>query len=224
MTETPGQRTDDESAGLSPEDSLALIGAQRRATRRALAIDDWLLYGTWGIAWLVAYSVTYFVFPHVSDESADIGPVWLVVLVWPVAMGAAAVVTFRHVHSRRAGITGGGRSMFGLAYLLGTGAAGLTGSALPRMMEPVDPGLAALGPSVCIVLVIGMIYLVSGAFWGDRLQVGVGVWLLAINVIALLTGPDTYTLTMAIGGGGGFLVGALLAWRRDRAIEAAAPR
>ena len=223
MSETP-MRTGDDEDDLTPEDSLALIGAQRRATQRALSIDDWLLYGTWGMAWLVAYAVTYLVFPHVSDESADFGPVWLVALVWPVAMGAAAVVTFRHVHSRRSGVAGGGGSLFGLAYLVGTGMAGITGSVLPRVMEPVAPGIAALAPSVCIVLVVGMIYLVSGAFWGDRLQVGIGVWLLLVNMLALLPGPDTYTLVMAIGGGGGFLVGALLAWRRDRATQAAAAR
>ena len=222
MTETPNQRTEDEDIDLSPEESLALIGTQRRATQRAIAIDDWRLYGTWGLAWLVAFGVTYLVFPHVSDQTADNGPEWLVPVVWPLAMGAAAVVTFRHVHNRRSGVAGGGGSLFGLAYLLGTGAAGITGSVLPRMMEPVNPGIAALAPSVCIVLVIGMIYLVSGGFWGDRVQVAVGVWLLAINVVALLPGPDTYTLFMSLGGGGGFLVGALVAWRRDRAVAAAA--
>src|SRR6187200_1792082 len=118
MTETP-KSTSSDADELSPADSLALIGAQRRATTRAIAIDDWLLYGTWGLAWLVAFGVTYLVFPHVSDASADIGPVWLVPVVWPLAMGAAAVVTFRHVHNRRSGVAGGGGSLFGLAYVLG---------------------------------------------------------------------------------------------------------
>ena len=221
MNETIGQRPGDDGGEFSPEESLELIGAQRRATQRAIAIDDRLLYGTWGLAWLLAYGVTYLVFPHVSDPTAEVGAVWLVVAVWPLAMGAAAVVTVRHVHSRRSGVVGSGGSLFGVAYLLGTCAAGATGSLLPRVMDAIDPGIAAIAPSVCIVLVIGTIYLVSGAFWGDRIQLGVGVWLLVSNVLALLPGPDTYSLGMAIGGGGGFLVGAFLAWRRGRVTEAA---
>ena len=223
MTETPGLTTGDDSE-LSPEQSLALIGAQRQATRRALEIDDWRLYGTWGLAWLIAYGTTYLVFPHASDPDANTGPAWLVAVVWPVAIGAAMFVTVRHVHSRRAGVLDGGGTLFGLSYLIGTAAAGVTGSILPRLIEPVDPGLASIAPSVCIVLVIGMIYLVSGAFWSDRLQAAVGGWLIVVNILALLPGTDTYSLGMAVGGGGGFLVAALLAWRRDRAGEVVADR
>lgn len=217
----PGRDSDH----LSPEESLALIGTQQRATRRALAIDDRLLYGTWGVAWLIAYATTYLVFTHVSDPADASGPVWLVAVVWPVCMGAAVVVTVRHIHSRRSGVVGGGGStLYGVVYGLATAAAGITGGVLPRILKVEDVALDGIAPSICIVLVIGTIYVISGALWDDRLQLGTGLWLLAVNLLSLINGPDTYTLGMAIGGGGGFLVAAAIAARRDRAADLAVAR
>jgi len=219
MTDRPRSTTDDDTTGLSPEESLALIGAQRRATQRALEIDDRLLYGAWGIAWVVAYGITYLVYG--ADPSDPSGPVWLAGVVWPVAIGAALLVTFLHVHRRRAGVAEQvSGTLYGLAYMIAIAGAGLTGGVLPRLLPTVDPAFASIAPSAFIVLAIATIYLVSGAVWGDRLQFGVGAWLVLVNALSLMSGTDTYTLGMAVGGGGGFLVAALLAWLRDRTAEA----
>jgi hypothetical protein len=209
---------------LTPAESLALIGSQERATRRALRIDDRLLYGTWGVAWLIAYATTYVVFPHVSDPADAAGPVWLVAAVWPICMGAAIVVTVRHIHARRVGVVGDGGRLYGVMYALATSAAGVTGGVLPRIVKIEDVALDSIAPSICIVLVIGTIYVITGALWNDRLQLGMGVWLVAVNLLSLINGPDTYTLGMAIGGGGGFLVAAAIAARRDRSAEPAPAR
>lgn len=221
MTGRPSSATGEGTDGLSPAESLALIGAQDRATRRALAVNEWVLYATWGLAWLVANGITSLVY---QDGSAGSGSVWLVNLIWPVAMGAALVVTMRHVSRRRAGVAGDGASgvLFGLAWLLSIAVAAGTGATVSGLVPAVDPALVRILPSVCIVLVIGTIYLLCGVLWGDRLQFVVGVWLVLVNAASLATGPDTYTLGMAVGGGGGFLVAALLAWQRERANESVA--
>lgn len=221
MTDRGPEQTQHRSGSppLSPAESLALISQQRRTARRALDVDDALLYGTWGLAWLIAYSVSYAVY-GLTDQPDR--PEWLVNVIWPLAIGTALIVTARHVSRAMHGIRGSRvpGAMYGLGFGGSIAAAALSGAML--IPESVDRDSAYLYPAVAIVLAIAVFYIAQGATVGDRLQFGLGVWLLVADIGSLALGAELYNLGMALGGGGGFLVGAVLARRRDRRYDLAA--
>jgi hypothetical protein len=101
-------------------------------------------------------------------------------------------------------------AMYGWSWLLGFGClfaihAGLAGQ---------DGGLtgdqwALFGPAGA-QLVVGLMYLAGGVMWRDRVQYGLGVWILATDAASVFAGVPGNSLVLAIAGGGGFLVAA--AW------------
>jgi hypothetical protein len=64
-------------------------------------------------------------------------------------------------------------------------------------------------------LVVGILYLVGGALWQDRVQYGLGAWILAASAAGALAGSPAVYLVMSLAGGGGFLLAA--AWFAVRA-------
>ena len=56
--------------------------------------------------------------------------------------------------------------------------------------------------------------MVTGAVYGQRGQVWLGVWILATNLVATALGGEWYSLVMAIAGGGALLAFGLATWPR----------
>ena len=201
-------------AALDPREALALLDGERSRTQRHLEPDARLLYGVWGVAWLVGFLALW-------SASTGAGPLSRTVagVVFAGCIAGAVVVTAVHSVRRLAGVRGVSSTtgaMYGWAWLLGFGA-------LSAIMAGASRGgassevLAVLAPAVS-ALVVGLLYLAGGALWQDRTQFGLGVWILVAGSVAAVTGWPTNELVMALLGGGGFLVGALvvaLAGRRS---------
>ena len=107
---------------------------------------------------------------------------------------------------------------WGLAWLLGfvsilliiSGVLGVVG-------EDLAPEVAALLWPAASGLVVGLMYGAGGTLWDDPVQFGLGARLLVTTSLGVLGGVTGLYLTMALAGGGGFLVGAaLLAVRQAR--------
>ncbi|GAA2016731.1 hypothetical protein WDZ16_00060 [Pseudokineococcus marinus] len=199
---------DQDDAGLDPREALALLDAERTRTQQRLVPDLRLLYGTWGVAWLVGFLVLW-------GSTTGRGPLAL-----PPAAGgvvfagllvAAVVVTGVHIARRTAGVRGASSTqgaMYGWAWLLGFGCmASVMASAAGAGASP--DVLGVLGPAVS-GLVVGLLYLGGGAMWQDRAQYSLGVWILLSSAVGALAGHPSNHLVMGLLGGGGFLVAALV--------------
>lgn len=207
MTPTPPGPDPVLEAGGDPAGTLALLQAQQRATVRAIEPDARLLYGTWGLAWVVGFGT--FWFTAGGPDGAYARPGLATGLVFFGCIATAVVVTA--VHSARAGrgvrgVSAEVGAMYGWSWLLGfVGLAALfVGLTRAGAGEEV---LALLAPGASCVLV-GVLYLAGGAIWRDRLQFGLGVWILLTTSAGVVAGLPWIYLVMAVAGGGGFLLAA----------------
>lgn len=213
-TAAPATGPDADDAALDPREALALLESERDRTQQHLEPDARLIYGVWGVAWLVGFLALW-------SASTGAGPLSRPVagVVFAVCLAVAVVVTAVHSLRRSAGVRGVSATtgaMYGWAWLLGFGtfAAIMAGvgraGASPEVMAVLAPAVSSL--------VVGLLYVTGGALWQDRTQLLLGAWVLVAGSVAVVTGWPTNELVMALLGGGGFLVGAVvvaLAGRRS---------
>jgi len=191
---------------LTPAELLALIEAERARASAALVPDPRVLYAVWGIAWLVGFAVLYV-------ARTGTGPVGVAPAVAGAAFGvllvAAMVVTGVHFAARVAGVRGPSSrigAMYGWAWTIGflAYAAIMVGAARAGVDDAVMGLLWTAGSG----LVVGLLYLSGGALWQDRVQYGLGAWILVTSAVGALAGTPAVYLVMSLGGGGGFLLAA----------------
>jgi len=208
MAETELPETDN---ALTPAESLALIHTTARETREAVGFSEWPFYLIWGLAWTVAFSVTHLAKASASAPLADL-PSGVVTLTWLVcivgAVGATAVVIAR-----------GSRGVTGTTARIGK-RIGLSYSAAFAGAGPISAllGLESHQIGAFFVFVVALLYVGQGAVFLDDLQLGVGIWLLAVDVLALALGAAWLNLVLAGLGGGAFLVAAMLSYRSARRV------
>jgi len=204
MARTDHLEADDRT--LTPAESLALIESTLRDTRHALGVSDWPFYLIWGSAWAVAFTFAHLVDGGDGAPLADV-PEGSVGLVWLVCVGIATVVTGLVIRRYARGVAGStarvGRRL-GLCWFVAFSGAGV----LAGLLELGDPGFGAL-----FVFVTALLYLGQGSAFLDDVQLGAGVWVLVVDVVALAAGPEWFNLLLAVFGAGGMFVAAALAHR-----------
>lgn len=189
---------------LAPDDALAIIAGQREVTARTQPSSA-LLFGVWGAAWLVGYGLMWLT---ALDDDAP--------AVWAAAVaigGGAAAIAFTVWHSahRAAGIRGRSAregARYGWAWALGFLAQGVIVAALAQAgAEPVVISLAA---NAIATMVVGLLYLAGGLLWEATPMYVLGAWILLTGACGAFAGlPGSYAV-MALAGGGGMLVAALV--------------
>ena len=190
MAASPGTAPDDLAAGLSPAETLALVDDHRHRTVQALTIDPRVLYGVWGVAWGAGFAA-FWVTAGGPQGGYRTPPGW-VGAVFGVVMVTAVVVTAAHVGRATRGLRGVSAqvgAMYGCAWWLGF--AGFTALLV---------ALARAGASEQVL----------AAIWRDRVQYGLGGWIVVVTAAGALTGVPGLYLVMSLAGGGGFLLAA--AW------------
>lgn len=194
-----------DAAGLDPADVLRLIQQQQEAARDATEPDGRLLFGVWGLAWLLGYLAMWVAVRDTGSPQPWAG--------WVLAGCLVGAMTFTIVHSvtRTAGTRGTSArigAMYGWTWFLAfttfgvmLGAMGNAGAS-PEVMAVATNGFACL--------IVGVMYIAGGLLFGESRLAAAGVWMLIIAVAAAFAGmPNTY-LVMALAGGGGFLVMAVV--------------
>jgi hypothetical protein len=203
---------DDEDAAPDLAAMLAVAESEQRRTAEQLGPDESLIYGAWGLAWLVgAGSMWLSLGPRVVPEALA-GSVFFVCIV------SAMVFTVIHSMRRGSGVVGVSArtgAMYGWAWLLGFAAvaviqwAAADAGASPELLRVLWTALSCL--------IVGVLYLAGGALWQDRTQYVCGIWILVVGAAGALFGSPGNLIVMSLGGGGGFLLAAAVARLRRRA-------
>ncbi|WP_380164533.1 hypothetical protein [Jannaschia sp. R86511] len=200
----PGGTTD-------PAAQLRLAAEQQARTRRALAPDERLLFGAWGIAWFVGFGVMWLATPLRDGGPIVAVPGLAVGLLFFVLLVTAGVVTA--VHSVRAGrgVTGASArtgAMYGWGWFLGFAMLPCIVLSAQRLGASPET-LALLWPAVS-GLIVGLLYVGGAAAFDEPLQFGIGAWIIVTTGAGCLLGLPGLYLVMGLAGGGGFL--ATAAW------------
>ncbi|MGH9088235.1 MAG: hypothetical protein ACRDYZ_09000 [Acidimicrobiales bacterium] len=207
-TGSPGAATDQ----LSVAASLRLIERQRGATARAVYGDPTPILLSWGLTWLVGFSLSYF-----ASSSRKPVPEWVAGAVFLVlGVGAAAISTVQM--TRRSQGVAGPSSAMAAKYAWSWPVASIATAAF-------DVGLARHGlpNSVATLLwpgsflvVTGALFLGGGALFNDRVVFGLGAWTLVTAAAGALAGAPANFAVMAAAGGGGLIVAGFVLRPRFR--------
>ena len=194
----------DDDAPLDPAASAALIAEQRAKVVAAMDVDGRVLFGAWGVAWLLGFGVLWAAATErltMSEEAAF--------LVFTGLLMLAGIVTAWHVAVKGTGVRGASTrqgAMYGWAWFLSYGVVFALGVALDRAGATDEVMNVAM--TVAALLAVGALYMAGGAVWDERLQWALGAWIAVSTIVAALIGAPHMYLVMCIGGGGGMLVAA----------------
>ncbi|MBO0919647.1 hypothetical protein J1G42_02260 [Cellulomonas sp. zg-ZUI222] len=204
----------DDDTPPDPREGLAIVAAQQRRVRDS-DVDDRVLFGVWGVAWLLGYGAQWWTATTSPTRTATgVGG-----LVFGVLAIAGLVVTLVHVTRATHGLAGTSRqvgAMYGWAWMLGFVGQGLLVAGVVRAdASPVVVTVVANGVGC---LVVGLLYMAGGALWREVSMYVLGGWMIVTAAAAGLVAMPAGYLVMSVAGGGGMLVGAgLAAVRRRRA-------
>lgn len=211
---TPGEDTPD----IDPAEMLRAIRSQQDKVRER-GPDGRLLYGAWGIAWLIGYLAMY-----LSADDAG-GPARWAYLTLFSLLGAAAALSIVHSILTTRGVRGVSNragAMYGWSWILGFVAFGLILGGIAR--ADASGVVMALASNGVACLVVGMEYLFAGTLFQSTRSYVLGGWILLVAAIATFVGIDHTYQVMAFLGGGGLLVMAVIEQvlrSRRRAVGAA---
>lgn len=209
MVASPGTAPEELAAGLSPAETLALVDDHRHRTVQALTIDPRVLYGVWGAAWGVGFAAIWVTAG--GPQGAYRTPPGWVGAMFGVVIVTAGVVTAVHVGRATRGVRGVSAqvgAMYGCAWWLGF--AGFTALLVALARAGASEQVLAVFAPAASCLLVGVLYLAGGAVWRDRVQYGLGGWIVVVTAVGALTGLPGLYLVMSVAGGGGFLLAA--AW------------
>jgi hypothetical protein len=213
----PADDPSSEDAPLDPAASAALIDAQRARVAVETDVDGRLLFGAWGVAWLLGFGALFLVAgdePVVDVERGYAGLFFAAVLV------AAMVVTAVHLARRTAGVRGTSATqgaMYGWSWFVGFG--GLTVLSLALGRAGANEDVMATTWTIAPPLLVGVLYMAGAAIWQDRTQFALGVWISVVTMVAAIVGGPGMLAVMALAGGGGMIVAAFSTEVRRRRVR-----
>ncbi|MFD2794228.1 hypothetical protein ACFS27_11780 [Promicromonospora vindobonensis] len=185
--------------GLSPAETLRMIQRQQEAARDATEPDGRLLFGAWGLAWLIGYLAMWITARDTGSPEGWAG--------WVLAGCIVGAMAFTIVHSvtRTAGTRGTSArigAMYGWTWFLAFTTFGVLIGAMGD--AGASPEVMAIAANGFACLVVGLMYIAGGLLFDENRMSAVGAWMLVTAGLAAFAGmPNTY-LVMAVAGGGGF--------------------
>ncbi len=197
----------DDDQPLDPAASAALIAAQRARVQAETDVDGRLLFGVWGVAWLLGFGAMYGV---AGDRPALDWSPEVASAVFAGLLLTAAVVTAVHIARRTSGVHGDSAAqgaMYGWSWFLGF--AGIFALSAALVNAGAEPVVVETAMTVASPLVVGVLYMAGAAIWRDRTQFALGVWIVVVTIGAAFAGMPAMLAVMALAGGGGMLVGAV---------------
>lgn len=196
---------EDDGAGLDPAETLRLIRQHQEAARDATEPDGRLLFGAWGLAWLIGYLAMWTTARETGTPEPWAG--------WVLACCIAGATAFTIVHSitRTSGTRGASArigALYGWTWFLAFTALGVVLGAMGDAGAPPEVMAIAANGFACVI--VGLMYIAGGLLFEEIRMAAVGGWMLVAAVLAAFAGmPNTY-FVMAVAGGGGFLAMAVV--------------
>lgn len=213
----PGTTPLDVAPDDAPADvasSAALIAEQRARVEKSVDVDARLLFGAWGIAWLLGFGVQWAV--ALDEPLLPIGP-QAGQGVFGGLLLTAGLITAVHTARRSSGVVGTSArqgAMYGWAWAVTFAGVGTVGFALNR--AEVGPEVTATVMTACSVIAVSALYMAGGAMWDDRTQFALGAWIGVATIVAVIIGYPHLLAVMALLGGGGMLAVAAIEGIRRR--------
>ncbi len=198
---------------IDPATAAALLDRTRREVSGQLQISLPALYAAWGVAWFVGLGAMWL---SVRGQSPYVGPpAWAAVLL-AVLLILAAVVTAVVVGRATRGISGASEVQgryYGWSWAIGfVMLFSIEGALAQHGAGDEAMGLIGAGGPL---LVTSLLYLSGAAIWRQPSMLLLGAWLALVVSAGVWAGPVTLLLVSALGGGGAFLVAAVLTGRRS---------
>lgn len=208
MTTASGHEPDDLPPDVPPDpaQTLDLIERQRRHVSRSLGIDEQLIYGAWGLAWLISYGLGYLSY---GDAPPIPLPGWALAVITVALVGGAIGFTIVNAIRSGRGVRGMSETtwtMYGYAWGIVFISISLIIGGAHRL--GISDAVATLLPSVLVCLAVGTIYLVAGAFLRDRTGFLLGGWIVLVGGASVFAGIPGAFAILSLAGGGGMLTAA----------------
>lgn len=201
-----------EDEPMSAEESLNLIAQQNRRTRRELGGGPARMLAAWALAWIFGWGFAYFATRTGSVPGWTVGVVVAVAFV--AAMGYTAYVGARAGR----GIRGPSKTvgtMYGYSWALASIGLTVIDSRITQFGLLSSDQVSLLWSGTWLLLT-GVLYLAGGMLWQDRLMYGLGAWMIVSAAVSVLVGFPANFLVLAVCGGGGFLLAAIVYFVREK--------
>ncbi|MDI2099559.1 hypothetical protein [Ruicaihuangia caeni] len=180
---------------LDPAEMLALLEHQQRAFTQAHVLSVALLYGVWGIAWLIGFVLLWLGWSAEWMPLALAGAIFAALIVTAIVI--SAIVGIRIGRGVR-GASDFAGAVYGLSWsVLGIALAAI---GMGLLQHGLSQELASLYFPSAYAVMAGIMYLFGAALWNEKSQLVVGVPLLALGALAPFAGAPHNNLVMALGG------------------------
>jgi hypothetical protein len=197
-----------ENQDMSVQEAAAIVQDARTRARRELVISTPVVFTAAGLVWLIGYGAMWLSVrgqhPYRSPSGVSIA---VVLVLAAFAVAAVSVV----VHRATAGI--GGRSVLYRRIVL---AAYVGGYVVLLMVQAAVSGsvrafafVGFAGP----LLLAGLIYILASVLGRNRLAFALGTCLVIVAASCAWLAPPAILAACALGGGGAFLLTALIGTR-----------
>lgn len=190
-----------------PARILRAIDDERLHAQSELTPDARLLYGTWGVAWLIGFTAIYLAY---VPAERPLLPLWLSALAGVAVLAAAIILSAAHSARRGSGSRGPSvmqGAVYGNAFPVAFTLMGLLGW---RLHSAGVPQTVMLNYWVAVsCLIVGVLFLAGAAMWNERSQLVFGIWTLVVGFVSVAL-PPPHNLLAGVLGGLGFLVLAVI--------------
>ncbi|QHK18944.1 hypothetical protein GU243_03305 [Pseudarthrobacter psychrotolerans] len=214
--ESEGKASGTAKDGAKPafdlREALDLADATQLDVQRALFPYASFLYLLWGTTYLLGYGVLYCSTRGWLPVSKESGLLAFFVLM-VIAIICSTFVSIRANVGLRGTNAFQGKT-YGWAWPLGGMVIGALSSAIANAVPDWNQrGMLINGVAI---LMVGLLYLAGGALWRAVPMVVLGVWFLAVDVLAIATGPENYLLVFMTLGVAGLYAAAVVEITRNR--------
>jgi hypothetical protein len=172
------------------------------------------MLAAWALAWIVGWGFTYVT----TLPGVDV-PGWVAggIVVPLLFLGAVGYSAYTSIRTGR-GIRGPSKTvgaMYGYGWALSSIGLMVVDIRITQFQVLSTDQVSLLWTGTWLLLT-GVMYLAGGMVWQDKLMYGLGAWMIVSAALSVLVGYPANFLVLTVCGGGGFLLGAIVYFVREK--------